>query len=134
MLELVDEIHPEAKKITLVMDNLNTHTAGSLYETFDPATARRIADKLEIHHTPRHGSWLNMAEIELSILSRQCLQRRIGDYQMLQREVYTWQIKRDLDLTPIHWRFTTHDARIKLRHLYPKPEPETPIRSKGTDH
>ena len=102
------------------MDNLNTHTPASLYEAFDPAEARRLAEKLEIHHTPKHGSWLNMAEIELSVLSRQCLDRRVADFETLQAEVAAWQERRDAaGGKKIDWRFATEDARIKLKRLYP---------------
>jgi hypothetical protein len=116
---LVDGRYKGAKKVVLVMDNLNTHSIASLYEAFSPEEARRIADKLEIHYTPRHGSWLNMAEIELSVLGRQCLDRRIEDKQTLQREVAAWQQKRNDAAVKANWRFTTADARIKLRKLYP---------------
>jgi transposase len=117
--ELVDVRYPEAEQIVLVMDNLNTHTPASLYEAFDPAEARRIAQKLEIHYTPKHGSWLNMAEIELSILSRQCLDRRVPDFETLHTEAQAWQERRDAAGGKIEWRFGTDDARIKLKRLYP---------------
>ena len=117
---LVDHHYPEAEKITLVMDNLNTHVGASLYKAFPPKEARRILEKLEIHYTPKHGSWLNMAEIELSILSRQCLDRRIPDQQTLKKEVKAWTEKRNQNPAPMNWRFTTEDARIKLRRPYPK--------------
>ena len=117
--ELVDVRYPEAECIVLVMDNLNTHTPASLYETFEPKEAKRLADKLEIHYTPKHGSWLNMAEIELSVLSRQCLDRRVPDFETLQAEVSAWQERRDATATKIEWRFRTEDARIKLKRLYP---------------
>jgi transposase len=117
--ELVDERYPQAERIVLVMDNLNTHTPASLYEAFEPAEARRLAEKLEIHYTPKHGSWLNMAEIELSVLSRQCLDRRVPDFESLQAEVAAWQERRDATATKIEWRFRTEDARIKLKRLYP---------------
>lgn len=116
---LMDCRYPEAERIVLVMDNLNTHSPASLYETFPPAEAKRLADKLEIHHTPKHGSWLNMAEIELSVLSRQCLHRRVPDSVTLATEITAWQARRDRLGCPINWRFTTEDARIKLRRLYP---------------
>ena len=119
MRELVDEHYPEAEVITLVMDNLNTHTKGSLYEAFEPEEARRIARRLEFHYTPKHGSWLNMAEIELSVLSRQCLDRRIADKAVLAREVGAWEEERNRNGASIDWRFTTSDARIKLKKLYP---------------
>jgi hypothetical protein len=117
--ELVDVHYPEAETIRLVMDNLNTHMPSSLYETFQPAEAKRILNKLEIHYTPKHGSWLNMAEIELSVLSRQCLDRRIPDAQTLTKEVNAWQKDRNNKGTTMNWRFTTADARIKLKKLYP---------------
>ncbi len=117
--ELVDVRYPEAERIVLVMDNLNTHTPASLYETFEPEEARRLAEKLEIHHTPKHGSWLNMAEIELSVLGRQCLDRRVPDFESLQAEVRAWQKRRDEAGVKIDWRFGTEDARIKLKRLYP---------------
>jgi transposase len=117
--ELVDVHHPEAQSIVLVMDNLNTHSKASLYEAFEPKEAKRIADKLEIHYTPKHGSWLNVAECELSILSRQCLDRRIPDIETLRSEVETWQQQRDGEARPVDWHFTVEDARIRLRSLYP---------------
>ncbi len=117
--ELVDERYPEAEQIALVMDNLNTHTPASLYEAFDPAEAKRLANKLEIHYTPKHGSWLNIAEIELSVLSRQCLDRRVPDFETLEAEVAAWQERRDATGSKIDWRFNTEDARIKLKRLYP---------------
>ena len=116
---LVDEDHPDAERIVLVMDNLNTHSPISLYETFPPAEAKRILDRLEIHYTPKHGSWLNIAEIELSVLSRQCLHRRIPDAETLTKEVAAWQATRNAATTAVDWRFTTDDARIKLKRLYP---------------
>ena len=111
--------YPEAAQIVLVTDNLNTHTPSCLYEAFAPEEARQIAAKLEWHYTPEHGSWLNMAETELSVLSRQCLNRRIGDAGALVQEVAAWQERRDKTRTTIRWQFTTKDARIKLRRLYP---------------
>jgi hypothetical protein len=117
--ELVDVHYPAAERIVLVLDNLNIHSPASLYEAFPPAEAKRLADKLEIHHTPRHGSWLNMAEIELSILQRQCLARRLGDRVTMEREVAAWVAARNGAHQRIDWRFTTADARIKLKHLYP---------------
>jgi hypothetical protein len=118
--ELVDVHYPEAEKIVLVLDNLNTHTPAALYEAFAPAEARRIARKLEIHYTPKHGSWLNMAEIELSVLARQCLDQRIPDQETLAEEVSAWEVERNAAESSIDWRFTTADARIKLKHLYPE--------------
>jgi hypothetical protein len=116
---LVEEVHEEAEKVILVMDNLNTHKLASLYEAFPPGQARRIAERLEIHHTPKHGSWLNMAEIELSVLARQCLARRIETREELEKEVAAWEEERNERGVGIQWRFTTADARIKLRRLYP---------------
>lgn len=117
--DLVDVRYPEAERIVLVMDNLNTHTPAALYEAFPPAEAKRLADKLEIHPTPKHGSWLNIAEIELSVLSRQCLERRVPDFATLAREVAAWEARRNTAGGTIDWRFTTEDARIKLKRLYP---------------
>ena len=117
--DLVDVRYPEAETIVLVQDNLNTHTPGSLYEAFPPAEAKRLADKLELHYTPTHGSWLNIAEIELSVLARQCLDRRIPDRQTLEREVAAWEVERNALGGAVDWRFTTDDARIKLKQLYP---------------
>jgi hypothetical protein len=116
---LVDEIYPRAEKIVLVMDNLNTHTKASLYEAFEPVEAKRIADKLEIHYTPKHGSWLNMAEIEMSVMARQCLAERMGTTERLETEVMAWAEKRNVKEAKVDWRFTTADARIKLKRLYP---------------
>lgn len=116
---LVDVFCPEAIQITVVQDNLNTHSPASLYKAFEPSEARRILDKLEFCHTPKHGSWLNMAEIELSVLSRQCLDRRIPDFESLEQQVAAWQSQRNEEETWIDWRFTTQDARIKLHRLYP---------------
>ena len=117
--ELVDEMYPEAEKITLVMDNLNTHNGSSLYEAFEPQEAKRILDRLDIHYTPKHGSWLNMAEIEFSHLSRQCLERRIPDKETLMQEVSSWQKLRNSTCSTVDWRFTTENARIKLKRLNP---------------
>lgn len=117
--DLVDLHFPEAEKIVLVMDNLNTHKFASLYAAFEPAEARRIMTKLEIHYTPKHGSWLNMAEIELSVLQRQCLKARIADQSLLIAEVTAWENQRNAAEATVHWRFTTDDARIKLHRLYP---------------
>ena len=112
--------YPDATKIILVMDNLNTHTLGSLYEAFEPAKARALAQRLEIHHTPKHGSWLNIAEIELSALTRQCLDRRLNDLDVLNAELAAWQHTVNTDQRQINWHFTTRDARTRLRHLYPE--------------
>ena len=111
--------YPDAETVVLVMDNLNTHTLGSLYETFSPAKARALARRLEIHYTPKHGSWLNIAEIELSALTRQCLDRRIADLDLLNTELQAWQETVNADQRQINWHFTTSDARTRLRHLYP---------------
>ncbi len=119
MKDLVDIHFPDAEKIVLVMDNLNTHKFASLYEAFEPAEARRIIEKLEIHFTPKHGSWLNMAEIELSVLHRQCTQARIPDQDTLKAKIADWQHRRNYQQSTVHWRFTTEDARIKLHKLYP---------------
>lgn len=116
---LVDEDYPEADMIILVTDNLNTHSPACLYERFDPAEARRIASKLEWHYTPEHGSWLNMAECELSVLARQCLNRRMGDKATLIQQTTAWQDRRNQMQRTIDWQFTTADARIKLKRLYP---------------
>jgi DDE superfamily endonuclease len=116
---LVEDLHPDAEVVVLVMDNLNTHKLASLYEAFEPERARRIAEKLEIHYTPKHGSWLNMAEIELSVLAGQCLGRRIASESELRGEVEPWEAERNERQVGIDWRFTTADARIKLRRLYP---------------
>lgn len=121
--DLVDVRHPTADKIVLVMDQLNTHSPASLYEAFGPEEAKRLSDKLEIHHTPKHGSWLNIAEIELSVLSRQCLDRRIADIDTLKQEVQAHQARRDAMGGKVNWRFTTQNARIKLKRLYPSIEP-----------
>lgn len=117
--EMVDEWYPDAKKIVLVMDNLNTHRPASLYEAFPPAEARRLIEKLEIHYTPKHGSWLNIAEIELGILNRQCLDRRIGNVGFLKKEIATWQRQRNRTCGTVDWHFTTKEARKKLKRLYP---------------
>lgn len=118
--KLVDVHRPNAERIVLVMDNLNTHSLGSLYEAFPPQEARRIANRIEVVHTPKHGCWLNMAEIELNVLTRQCLARRIPDKSTLIDETTAWQDARNRKEATIDWRFTTDDARIKLKHLYPK--------------
>lgn len=119
MRDLVDIHFPQAEKIVLVMDNLNTHKLASLYEAFPPAEARRIIEKLEIHYTPKHGSWLNMAEIELSVLHRQCLKGRIPDQATLIEKVAAWEKRRNALGSSVRWQFTTEDARIKLHRLYP---------------
>jgi hypothetical protein len=116
---LCDDLYPRAEKIVLVMDQLNTHGIASLYAAFPPAEALRLARRLEIHHTPKHGSWLNMAEIELSVLARQCLDERMENQARLTRAVAAWERSRNAAAVRVNWRFTTADARIKLKHLYP---------------
>ena len=116
---LVEEVYDQAEKVVLVLDNLNTHKVASLYEAFPPEQARRIADRLEIHYTPKHGSWLNMAEIELSVLAGQCLDQRIESMERLRHEVEAWELVRNERQVGVNWQFTTADARIKLRKLYP---------------
>ena len=116
---LVDEMYPDAQKIILVMDNLNTHKPASLYKAFPPEEARRIIKKLEIHYTPKHGSWLDVAEIELNVTTRQCLNRRISDIEQLRRELSAWEIERNILAAKVNWHFRTNDARIKLSSLYP---------------
>ena len=122
MKYLVDDRYPDAIKITVIQDNLNTHKPASLYKAFTPAEAKRILDKLEFHYTPKHGSWLNMAEIELSVLTRQCLERRIPNKETLSQEVEAWSKRRNTEQKTVNWRFTTPDARIKLKRLYPSVE------------
>ena len=117
--DVVDVHYPHAERIVLVLDQLNTHSPASLYEAFPPAEAKRLADKLEIHYTPRHGSWLNMAEIELSALQRQCLDRRLGDRVTMEHEAAAWVAARNAAGATIDWQFSTEDARIKLKRLYP---------------
>ena len=118
--QLLSVDYPHAERIVLVMDNLNTHTLGSLYEAFEPAKARALAERLELHYTPKHGSWLNIAEIELSRLTRQCPGRRIDDLDLLNTELAAWQAATNDDQRQVDWQFTATDARIKLRHLYPQ--------------
>ena len=117
---LLDEDYPEAEMVVLICDNLNTHTLGALYETFPPSEARRLAERLEIHYTPKHGSWLNVAEIELSVMTKQCLARRIPELETLRRETLAWAAQRNERQTGVDWQFTTDDARIKLKRLYPQ--------------
>ena len=119
MRDIVDVHFPEAKRVVVVMDNLNTHRPSSLYKTFPAPEAKRIMDRLEFHYTPKHGSWLNMAEIEFGILQRQCLNRRIPDQGTLRDEVAAWEQRRNTEAVDVNWRFTTEDARIKLKRLYP---------------
>jgi hypothetical protein len=120
MRQLADVGYPDAETIVVVLDNLNTHDAASFYAAFPPQEAHRLAQRFEFHFTPKHGSWLNMAELELSALSRQCLNRRIPDQQKLGAEVAAWQADRNRHLVKVDWQFRTPDARIKLKHLYPK--------------
>ena len=117
---MLDERYPEATRVLLVVDNLNTHGIASLYQTFEPQEARRLAERLEIHYTPKHGSWLNMAEIELSALIGQCLDRRIPDLETMDRHIAAWEQDRNNRESNIDWQFFTSDARVKLKHLYPK--------------
>ncbi len=119
MREIVDVHFPDAKRVVVVMDNLNTHRPASLYKAFPASEAKRILDRLEFHYTPKHGSWLNIAEIEFGILQRQCLNRRIPDQQTLRDEIAAWSQRRNAEAAEVNWRFTTEDARIKLKRLYP---------------
>jgi hypothetical protein len=119
MLYLVDELFPDADCVVIVLDNLNTHTPAALYEAFEPAEAKRILDRLEFHYTPKHGSWLNMVEIEIGVLSEQCLDRRIPDANTLQSEIAAWEISRNDQRATVDWQFTTARAREKLKRLYP---------------
>ena len=123
--ELLDVRYPAAERVVLVLDNLSTHTPAALYETFEPAKARRLVERLEIHYTPKHGSWMNMAELELSVLARQCLDRRIGGVAALVAEVAAWEVDRNREAVKADWQFTTADARVKLKRLYPVLEPAT---------
>jgi len=118
--QMLDDRYPDAIKVRLVMDNLNTHNMASLYEAFEPQEARRLANRLDIHYTPKHGSWLNMAEIEFSALKGQCLNRRIPDIVTMQTEITAWEKNRNNRMRKINWQFTAADARIKLKRLYPK--------------
>lgn len=120
MKELVDEYFPQAIEVKVVLDNLNTHTPASLYKAFSPEEAKRILDRLEFHYTPKHGSWLNMVEIEFSVLSRQCLNRRIPDIEMMKQETRAWVHERNQQRATVNWRFTSSDARVKLKRLYPQ--------------
>ncbi len=119
MRAVVDEHFPEAQIITLVVDNLNTHTPAALYEAFAPAEARRITRKLALHYTPKHGSWLNMAEVELAVLAEQCLDRRLASLDLLRSEVAAWETTRNRAKATVDWRFSTTNARVKLHRLYP---------------
>lgn len=119
-MKLLVELYPNASRITVVLDNLNTHTKASLYKAFPAAEAKRIADRIELEYTPKHGSWLNMAESEFSVLSRQCLNRRIPDKETLIKEIQAWQKERNKRAVKTDWQFTVEDARIKLKSLYPK--------------
>jgi hypothetical protein len=116
---LAEDVHPDAEVIVLVQDNLNTHALASLYEAFPPEQARRLAERFEVHYTPKHGSWLNVAEIELSVLARQCLDRRLASAEELRRQVGAWEAERNERAVQVRWRFTTAEARIKLHRLYP---------------
>lgn len=118
--EIADEEYPDADVIVLVMDNLNTHSPASFYEAFDPQEARRLTNRFEIHYTPKHGSWLNMAEIEFSALNRQCLDRRIPTKELLESATDAWVKNRNEQIVRVNWQFTTEDARVKLKHLYPQ--------------
>jgi DDE superfamily endonuclease len=120
---LVDEHFPDAERVVLVLDNLSTHTPAALYQAFEPAEARRLCERLEWHYTPKHGSWLNVAEVELSVLARQCLDRRIPDAEALGREVAAWERDRNVTAVGVDWQFTTADARVRLKRLYPVLEP-----------
>jgi DDE superfamily endonuclease len=122
MHELVEVHFPQAAKIRVVLDNLNTHTPAAFYETFPPEQARRLTKQLEFHHTPEHSSWLNMAEVEISVLTQQCLDRRLGDQELVTREVAAWETQRNAVQAKIDWRFTIPNARDKLRRLYPVQE------------
>ena len=119
MKQLANEHYPDARKIVLVCDNLSTHSPAALYEAFEPEEARRLVQRFEWHYTPRHGSWLNVAEMELSVLARQCLDRRIPDLPVLAKEAAAWEAQRNAAQVKVHWQFTTADARIKLKKLYP---------------
>ena len=121
MRYLVDEVFAKAESIVLVLDNLNTHTPASLYEAFEPAEAKRLLDRLEFHYTPKHGSWLNMVEIEIGVLSGQCLDRRIPDRETLASEIGAWERTRNERKATVNWQFSTADARVKLKRLYPHP-------------
>ena len=129
--QLLDEDYPHARKVKLVCDNLNTHNIASLYEAFPAPEAHRLARRLEIYHTPRNGSWLNVAEIELSVLSKQCLDRRIPTKQQLHNEIEAWQNERNQTASKLVWKFTSEDARVKLKHLYPVFEEEESVESKA---
>lgn len=118
--ELLDDDYPEAKQVTFVCDNLNTHKTASLYEAFEPAEARRLAKRLDIRYTPKHGSWLNIAEVELSVLTSQGLDRRLADLETMQNEIKAWEQERNIKQKGVDWRFTTEDARIRLKRLYPQ--------------
>jgi hypothetical protein len=122
MRKVSDEFYPDAEKIVVVLDNLNTHTPAAFYQVFEPGEARRLVERFEFHYTPKHGSWLNMAEIELSALVRQCLTRRFPDKENMIEEVNAWQYQRNSEIVKVHWQFTTADARIKLKSLYPNIE------------
>jgi hypothetical protein len=133
MRDLVDVHFPEADCITVVVDNLNVHVGGALYETFEPAEAKRILAKLDVHYTPKHGSWLNMAEIELRVLNGQCLNRRMAEVRLVEREVKAWVAERDAAHATVDWRFTTADARIKLKRLYPVTQSDALLPAPGSN-
>lgn len=116
---MLDNIYPDAEKVVLVMDNLNTHKIASLYKTFPPEEAKRLAERLEIHHTPKHGSWLNIAEIELSVMTQQCLARYVPDINFLATQIKAWHIARNNTASKVDWQFSNQNARIKLKRLYP---------------
>ena len=118
--DLSEKYYPHAEKIVLVMDNLNTHSLASLYEAFEPTEARRLAERFEVHYTPIHASWLNMAETEISVMSRQCLDRRISSKDSMTQQLYAWMARRNTDCSSVSWHFSSSDARIKLKSLYPK--------------
>jgi hypothetical protein len=118
--ELLDVDYPDADRVVLIWDNLNTHAPASLYKAFPPAEARRLLDRLEIHYTPKHGSWLDIAEIELSVFTKQCLTRRISEIETLRREAKAWATRRNKEQTGVDWQFTNEDARTKLKRLYPQ--------------
>ncbi len=120
MKKVSDELYPDAEKIIVVLDNLNTHVGAAFYIAFEPQEARRLVERFELHYTPKHGSWLNMAEIELSALTRQCLDRHIPDKDILSHEVNSWENQRNSEVVKVHWQFSTAEARIKLKSLYPK--------------
>ena len=134
MQHMADDLYPSAEKITVVLDNLSTHKPESFYQAFPPDQARRLVERFEFHYTPVHGSWLNMAEIALSLLGRECLSRRLADHQALQQEVATWELESNRKAKAIDWRFTSKEARIKLKRLYPTVVHVTPVARSVTGH